>query len=262
MRVITLTTDFGVSSPYVAAMKGVILDINPEVMIVDVTHAIAPQDVRQGALVLAEVCHRFPADTIHVAVVDPGVGTQRKILFARIGDQDFIAPDNGLLSAVMRRTPPRAMRQVMASHVWLSEVSATFHGRDIMAPVAAQLSLGFEAKKLGPPVSEMVGLDWPEVHVQGGRIEGSVASIDSFGNLITDITAEALAEASLTEGEPVIGCGPHRTRGIYRTYGDQPQSSLIAVVGSGGYLELAVVGGNASKTLEIEVGAAVTVASS
>ena len=147
MSLITLMTDFGAGSPYVAAMKGVILSINPSVTLVDLTHAIPPQDVREGALVLEDVAPYFPPGTIHVAVVDPGVGTDRAILYAEIGSQRYVAPDNGLLSRLSRNTPPSRIVRLTNPDYWLRPVSATFHGRDIMAPVAARLSLGLDPAK-------------------------------------------------------------------------------------------------------------------
>ena len=151
MPIITLTTDFGTGSPYVAAMKGVILSINPAATIVDISHAVPAQDIARGALVLEDTTPWFPADTIHVAVVDPGVGTQRSILYARIGPQQYIAPDNGLLGRLMARTRPSLVLRLTEREYWLPEVSHTFHGRDIMAPVAARLSLGLDPRRLGPP---------------------------------------------------------------------------------------------------------------
>ena len=257
--VIALTTDFGVGSPYVAAMKGVILSINPQAVIVDLTHAIEPQNIRQGAIVLADTCRWFPPGTIHVAVVDPGVGSSRPIVWARIGEQNFIAPDNGLLSRLALASPPLTIRTLSDPRFWLPGVSATFHGRDIMAPVAAHLSLGLDAAELGPAVQELVTLCWREVHVTAGRIEGRVESIDSFGNLITDITSDALERAPRGE-ETAITCDEHETRGIFRAYSDQPDMTLIALVGSNGRLELAIVGESAAAMLGIRVGTPVTVA--
>jgi S-adenosylmethionine hydrolase len=256
--IITLTTDFGVSSPYAAAMKGVILSINPAVTIVDITHAIGAQDVRQGALVLAESTRWFPPGTIHVAVVDPGVGTARKIVYARIGQHDFVAPDNGVLSRLALATMPSTIITVAEPEYWLHPVSSTFHGRDILAPVAARLSLGLAAARLGPPQHELVMLEWPEARVSDSKIEGSVQSIDSFGNLITDISADALADVPRGE-EVAVECDEHETRGIFKTYADQPPMTLIAVVGSSGNLELAIVGESAADMLGIEVGTPVTV---
>jgi len=253
VSIITLTTDFGTGSPYVAAIKGVILSINPQVTLVDVTHEVRPQDVRHGALILDDVADRFPADAIHVAVVDPGVGTDRKILVAEIGGRHYVAPDNGLLSRLARRTPPSDVRELTEPRYWLDSVSATFHGRDVMAPVAAHLSLGLDPEKLGPPLAKLVMLDWPQPIVSSGRIEGEVLDVDSFGNLITNIDAELLAP--LPAGRPVrVRLGEHEVEGISSTYGDGPEGALIALVGSTGRLELALVAGSAAATLGARIG--------
>ena len=257
-RIITLTTDFGTGSPYVAQMKGVILSINPDAKLVDITHAIGRQDLRGGALVLFDAAKWFPADTIHVAVVDPGVGTPRKIVYARIGPHDFIAPDNGILSRLALATGPSTIITVAEPEYWLPAVSATFHGRDIMAPVAARLSLGLEASRLGPRQDELVRLDWAEARVTANKIQGSVQSIDSFGNLITDIEAGALADVP-RGGETAVMCDDHETRGIFNTYADQPEMTLIALLGSSGKLELAIVGESAAAMLGVPVGTPVTI---
>ena len=259
MSIITLTTDFGTGSPYAAAMKGVILSINPAATVVDVTHGIRPQDVRHGAVVLADVTDRFPADTIHVAVVDPSVGTDRAIVYARIGRQQFVAPDNGLLSQLARSTPPSMTLRLTNREYWLEEVSTTFHGRDIMAPVAAHLSLGLDPECLGPPVEALDQLDWPEPVVKPRRIEGAILEIDSFGNLITNITAELLAGRPTDERACVV-CGLYETWGIFSAYAQQLPGTFIALVSSTGKLELAVVGDNAASRLDITVGTKVTVA--
>jgi len=261
MSLITLTTDFGTGSPYVAAMKGVILSLNPAATVVDITHGVPPQDVRYGSIVLEDTSDRFPAGTIHVAVVDPGVGTDRAVVFARIGRQSYVAPDNGLLSRLARRTPPAKIVRLTEPNYWLHPVSATFHGRDVMAPVAARLSLGLEPDHLGVPQDRLVMLDWPEVRLLAGRIEGSVLLVDGFGNLITDVTAAVLVEASRGR-EPAgirICCRHHQIPGLSRTYGDHPPGSPIALVGSSDRLEIAVVGGSAAATLGAGVGDPVTV---
>jgi len=257
--IITLTTDFGTGSPYVAAMKGVILSINPDAHLVDITHAVPPQDVRQGALVLEDVCPRFPRGTIHVAVVDPGVGSDRRIAATRLGEQIFVAPDNGLLSRLALRTPPSTIRNLTKPEYWLPQVSNTFHGRDIMAPVAARLSLGLALELLGDPLTELVSLPWVEVRVSAGKIEGVVESIDSFGNLITNIAAANLEKVPHGEDQVRILCDEHETYGIFRTYADQPAMTLIALVGSSGKLELAIVGESAAMMLGVRVGTPVTV---
>ncbi len=256
--IITLLTDFGRDSPYVAAMKGVILSINPQATLVDLTHSIGPQNVRQGALVLEELARWFPPQTIHVAVVDPGVGSDRKIIYAQIGDQRFLAPDNGLLSRLAQRVPPSTIRTVTEAEFWLPAVSATFHGRDIFAPVAARLSLGLSPERLGPEQAKLITLDWPEVRVAEGKLEGRIESIDSFGNLISNIPAEKLE--GVPRGETVtIECDEHQTQGIFSTYSDQPEMTLIALVGSSGKLELAIVGDSAAIMLGIRVGTPVNV---
>ena len=252
VSIITLTTDFGAGSPYAAAMKGVILSINPDATIVDITHEIPAQDVRKGAVVLDDVTGRFPEATIHVAVVDPGVGTDRAIVYARIGRQQYVAPNNGLLSRLATRIPPEKLFKLEDPKYWLDEVSPTFHGRDIMAPVAARLSLGLDPGLLGPPLEELAELQWPQVRQTPMRIEGRVLEIDSFGNLVTNIKAEMLGNRPTDERACII-CNIYETWGIYRTYADRPQGTLVALIGSSGRLELAVVGDDAAERLGIQV---------
>lgn len=258
MSLITLTTDFGTGSPYVAAMKGVIFTINPAATVVDITHDVRPQDVRHGALILEDVTDRFPADTIHVAVVDPGVGTARAIVYARFGPQRYVAPDNGLLSRLARRHSPSQLIRLMEPKYWLQPVSATFHGRDIMAPVAAELSLGLEPARLGPPLERLVDLDWPLPDRQPGRIEGQILMVDSFGNLITNITVDMLVDMPDDE-RTLLAIKDRQITGISHTYGNHPEGTLVALVGSSGRLEVAIVGGNAATTLHGGVGTRVTI---
>jgi S-adenosylmethionine hydrolase len=255
---ITLTTDFGTDSPYVAAMKGVIACLAPAVRVIDITHCIAPQNVRDGALILAQATPWFPAGTIHVAVVDPGVGTSRRVIYAEIGTQRYIAPDNGLLCGLAREAPPHRMFALAEPAWWLPVVSRTFHGRDIMAPVAAHLSQGLDPTQLGPAVDSFVQLDWPEVLSLPGKIVGQVVSIDSFGNLITNITADQLKDAPRDE-RLHVHCDEHETQGLFATYGEQPEMTLIALVGSSGFLELAIVGDSAHLMLGVRAGTQVTV---
>lgn len=256
--IITLTTDFGVGSRYVAAMKGVILSINPAVKLVDLSHAVPHQDIRTGAIVLAETARWFPPNTIHLAVVDPGVGSSRRIVYARIGAQQFIAPDNGLLSRLAMLEQPSKIVCLNEPRFWLNDVSPTFHGRDIMAPAAARLSLGLSPDELGQPLDRLIELSWPEVQRVPNRIEGAVVEVDSFGNLITNIKREMLHGVPTSE-VVVVKCEQHETHGIYSTYSDQPSMTLMAHVGSTGRLELAVVDENASAMLGVKVGAPVSV---
>jgi hypothetical protein len=240
-------------------MKGVILSINPAASIVDISHEIRPQDVRQGAVVLEDATGWFPEGTIHVAVIDPGVGTERAIVYARIGQQDYVAPDNGLLSRLAARTPPSKIIRLTRPEYWRNPVSATFHGRDIMAPVAAHLSLGLDPQRLGQPVERLAGLHWPEVRQSPDKIEGAVLQIDSFGNLITNVTADMLAGRPTDERVCVV-CNIYETWGVFHTYAERPRGTFIALISSSGRLELAVVGENAAEMLGIEVGAPVVVA--
>jgi S-adenosylmethionine hydrolase len=255
---ITLTTDFGEGSPYVAQMKGVILSICREVDLVDVSHAIRPQDVRQGALALADATPRFPAGTIHIAVVDPGVGTSRRVLYAEINKQHYIAPDNGLLSRLLTHKCVGRVLSIENHQHWLADQSHTFHGRDIMAPVAAHLAAGLDPTELGPSCESIVSLPWPHAQQANGQTYGEVLIVDSFGNLITNIEQTDLA----THEEPtslIVSCGGHQIRGIVTTYGAAMHGEIIALFDSQGRLEIAVVGGNAASRLKIVPGAGVIV---
>ena len=259
MPIITLTTDFGNGSPYVAAMKGVILSINPAATLVDISHAVPAQDITRGALVLEDTTPWFPADTIHVAVVDPGVGTARSLLYARIGAQQYIAPDNGLLGRLTARTRPSLVLRLTEREYWLAEVSHTFHGRDIMAPVAARLSLGLDPRRLGPAAGQLDRLDLPLPQVVEEKIRGEVISVDSFGNLITNISYDLLTGRP-NDSRACIVCGIYETFGIYHTYGEQAPGMLVALIGSSGRMELAIVGDNAAARLGVSFGAPVVVA--
>jgi S-adenosylmethionine hydrolase len=258
MSVITLTTDFGTGSPYAAAMKGVLLALNPEATIVDLTHDIPPQDIRAGAIALADVSPLFPAGTLHIAVVDPGVGTARKIVYAEIGDQRYVCPDNGLLSRLASRENPSKLRCITAEKWWRSPVAPTFHGRDIMAPVAARLSLGLDPDELGPPLLELTTLDWLGAAKVANRIDGQVTAIDSFGNLVTSITRDQLAGVP-TDESVTVACDDHETHGIFKTYAEQPQMTLIALIGSSDMLEMAIVEDSAAIMLGVRIGAPVQV---
>ncbi len=259
MSIITLTTDFGTGSPYVAAMKGAVLSVNPAATLVDITHDIRPHDIRHGAVVLADVTELFPGGTIHVAVVDPGVGTDRAIVFTQIGEQGYVAPDNGLLGELLRRSPAEMIVRIENPEFWRQPVSRTFQGRDIMAPVAAHLSLGVPPARLGSITKSVRTLELPKPVVCPGRIHGVILEVDSFGNLITNITADLLAGYP-TDERLCIVCGIYETWGILSAYAQQHADMFIALVGSTGRLELAIVEGNASKRLGLEAGMPVTVA--
>lgn len=257
--IITLTTDFGISSPYVAQMKGVILGINPDLQIVDVTHAIGPQNILEGAIILGDVAHTFPPGTLHVAVVDPGVGTDRRIVYVQVGGgQTFLVPDNGLLTHVLKRHPPERLLHMNRRETWNNSVSHTFHGRDIFAPLAARLSLGTPPEQLGAPIEDIVRVKIPEPEFDDNRLRGQVLVVDSFGNLITNILEMQVVALGPSEDLLVL-CDRHSIEGVNRIYADKPHGETIALIDSQGRLEIAVAGGNAAKMLGAGQGAAVVV---
>jgi len=236
---ITLTTDFGISSPYVAQMKGVLLAQVPDVRLVDVTHAVPAQQVVAAALILQDSLPWFPKEAIHVAVIDPGVGTSRPVIAARSRHGYLIGPDNGLFSLFELREVVRLDRP----EFWGKQVSATFHGRDLMAPVAAALARGVRLDRLGTPVDDWQRLDLPRPQREDGKLIGEILFADSFGNLITNLTANDVPvpphQVSLTD---------HRFRWV-GTYGEAEPGEPVALIGSSGRLELAVVNGDAARTL-------------
>jgi S-adenosylmethionine hydrolase len=252
--IITLTTDFGAAAPYAAAMKGVILTLNPAARLVDLTHQIPPQDVHHAAFVLASAVPYFPRDAIHVVVVDPGVGSDRALLYVEVGGRRLLAPDNGcwtLLDGEARVT------RLTERRFWREPVSATFHGRDILAPVAAHLSLGVGAALLGPPVCEWVRLPRPEPVLEADALTGEVVFIDDYGNLITNIPATAAAARGGRPAQVAVGGRPVGLR--VRTYAEAPRGTPVALASSVGLLEIAVTHDSAARRLGVSVGAAVVV---
>jgi len=257
---ITLTTDFGEGSPYVAQLKAAILSLNPAARIVDISHSIAPQSLRQGALVLRDVTPGFPADCIHLAVVDPEVGGPRPIVFARIGAQNYIAPDNGLLGLLADEFECHEVVDISDERYWADRVSATFHGRDIMAPAAAHLSLGLPADHFGEATRLKGQLDWPRLRVTDGCLNGLVLAVDHFGNLITNVTRR---DCQRNLGPHVsVEIGAARIDRLSRTYAEQSPGSLVALFGSREWLEIAVVQGNAARQLDAGQDAPVAVRTS
>ena len=264
---IVLTTDFGLDDPYVGVMKGVILGINPRAQIIDLTHRIRPQNLRQAAFVLGTSYRFFPPEAIHVVVVDPGVGTTRLALLLLTPQGQFLAPDNGVLSQVLRDyldSPPEEAGRVevpekLAAYslnnpsYWLHPVSQTFHGRDIFAPVAGHLSLGVPPELLGEPVGDLSWLPSPRPIHRDNGVQGEVVNVDHFGNLVTNIPASMLAGRDgigLTISSRVI-------KELSQTYHGSEQveeGELVALVGSQGFLEVAVRDGNAALSLDVDVG--------
>jgi S-adenosyl-L-methionine hydrolase (adenosine-forming) len=258
-RVIALLTDFGTRDHYVACMKGVILQINPKAIIVDITHEINPQDVYHGAFELRQSLPWFPPKTVFVAVVDPRVGTNRRILAAAYNDRYVLAPDNGLLTLIHRDANLQGIRSVENRQYYSAQVSRTFHGRDIFAPVAAHLSKGVPFDQLGPLVDrmEMLSLARPRLHPDG-TIDGQVALIDHFGNLITNISVTDLSAAHANRHQLHVSVGKYDVGPVRASYADVPTTQPVALIGSTQMLEIAINGGNASRTLDVERGVPVS----
>jgi len=254
VAVITLTTDFGTRDTYVAEMKAVILAITRDVHVVDITHEVAPHDIVGGALALEGAAPWFPAATIHVAVVDPGVGTGRRGLAVTSGDQVFIGPDNGLFMPFLRGARWRAF-ELVAEEFRAATVSRTFHGRDVFAPAAAHVARGLEPARLGPPVTDPVRLAWPEVRVMEGKVGGAVVHVDRFGNLVTSIHGDAIASLGADVSVRVAG----RTLPLVGTYGELARGRAGALMGSRNRLEIAVHAGSAATVLGARRGTPVVV---
>jgi len=247
--IITLTTDFGIRDGFPAAMHGVILSINPEVRIVDLCHGISPGDIAHGAYLLATVTPYFRSGSIHVAVVDPGVGTPRMILAVKTKDQMYIAPDNGLLGYILERQPDAEVRYLENADLWLKNPSSTFHGRDIMAPTAAHLSAGVPFHKVGPIVNTWEPAPFPPAKQTGNMVQGRIIHVDHFGNLITNIPG--MTSDSLSIGDRRI-----EQRGL--TFQEGKPGEPIVLVGSSGWLEIAINGDSAVQVLGVTVGDIVT----
>lgn len=252
---ITLTSDFGDRGPYVAQMKGVILSQAPAARIVDISHSIPPQAVEEGAWLLSEAAFRFPPGTIHVAVVDPGVGSDRALVLARMAGRTFLAPDNGLLSLCAQAHPPDLVVRLTQPQYWIEPVSRTFHGRDILSPVAAQLCLGVAPEEFGEVVQSLTDPRWPGAEREGQVWTGRIVAVDSFGNLITNIPEQAIAEIAVAP--LVIACGDQQVHGMTGAYSERATGELIALIGSHRRLELAVVDGSAAQRLQVSPGAPV-----
>jgi S-adenosyl-L-methionine hydrolase (adenosine-forming) len=263
--VIALLSDFGTRDHYAGTMKGVVLGICPDVTLVDITHDIEPHDVLSGALQLSASFRYFPAGTIFVAVVDPGVGSARRGLAAEAGDYRFVAPDNGLLTAVFRDVPPKRVVELTERRYARPTVSRTFEGRDRFAPAAAWLAKGIQLQALGRPVSDYRQLDLPAAQEFDDRIEGIVVRVDRFGNLVSNIDRKLLEKVTGTQGDTAgtrsieMSAGGVPVRRLVATYADMPAGEVCALFGSTDHLELAANAGSAAEVLGVGRGAAVVV---
>jgi len=254
--VITLTTDFGTADYYVGAMKGVLLTIAPNAVLVDLSHQIPPQDVRAGYRVLRDTAGEFPPGTVHLAVVDPGVGGDRRPLAVRALSHYWVGPDNGLLSHALKQEQAE-VRQLCHPGIARPEIGSTFHGRDLFAPFAAHLAGAFPFVEVGPEVTDPVILTQTPAHQTSTGWAGEIEHVDTFGNLITNIPAEVLSPV----GRPLlIRPGTQAAiAGLSSTYGDVAAGELVALIGSTGTLEIAVCDGSAASALGLGPGAPVTI---
>lgn len=258
MAIITLLTDFGNRDGFVGTMKGVIWQICPQAQIADISHQIAPQNITEGAIALWRAVRFFPAGTVHIAVIDPGVGTGRRAMAAQIGSQFFVGPDNGLFTPLVEDAQKAGAEtrfvELDQPRYWLQQVSRTFHGRDIFAPVGAHLASGVALEELGTPFTDPVLLPLSKPVKTADGYKAHIAVVDAFGNLTTDLlwTEVAGRELLISTKDKVI-------HGLSPSYGHHQPGELIALVDSENYIEIAVVNGSAAKALGARVGDSVEV---
>jgi S-adenosylmethionine hydrolase len=275
MAMITLTTDFGVQDAYVGVMKGVILRIAPEARLVDLSHGIPPHDISRGAYVLCSALPYFPRETVHLAVIDPGVGTDRRAIAVRTPEATFVGPDNGLFTYVLSEVDGWEAVELTSADYRLEHISPVFHGRDIFAPAAAHLVVGVDLRRMGPPVTDPVLLPLPGLTVARGQVTGDVVHADRFGNLTTSVgrltwdgdrltltpafRRRSTPGARFDAGRATVEVAGQRLTGVHRTYGALQVGEPAAVVGSTGFLEISVRQGNAAQQLGVQIGDPVVV---
>jgi S-adenosylmethionine hydrolase len=259
MRHITLLTDFGTTEGEHTVLKGVIWSILPGAHIADLSHTIRPQNIREGALVLERTAHYFPPETVHIVVIDPGVGTDRKAIAAQFGNQFFVGPDNGVSTPLLTRAKNEG-GHIEIVHLdnpkyWLEDVSPIFHGRDIFSPCGAHLAAGVPLQELGTPIKEIIHFQIPKPQKNKDMITGEVIHIDHYGNLICNIRREDIQELGLVE----VKLGKQTIGPIYQTFGDRHVGQILALYSPHYYLMIAVTNGNAQEQLGAKVGDSVTV---
>jgi S-adenosylmethionine hydrolase len=254
LSIITLLTDFGLKDGNVGVMKGVIWKIDPEIQIADLSHLIQPQNILEGTLILARSAPFFPAGTVHLAIVDPGVGTARRPMAARLGDQFYVLPDNGLITLLLERAEAVGdtceFVYLDQRQYWLPRVSHVFHGRDIFAPCAAHLASGVLLQDLGSPLHNPVRLKFPALELTAEGLWGEIVHVDYFGNLSTSVRREHLGEARSVR----VRLGGVEINGLVHTFGDRPPGELVALFGSTDSLIISVVNGSAAERLGVKVG--------
>lgn len=255
MSIVALLTDFGLKDGYVGVMKGVIWGIAPTAQIADITHAIQPQNVLEGALALGRAARYFPEGTVFIAVVDPGVGTARRPLAAKLGSRYFVGPDNGLFSVVLNQAEAAGDETVFyhldRPEYWLKDVSNVFHGRDIFAPVGAHLAAGELVEKMGTRIADPLRIEIPRPVKTARGWRGQVLHEDAFGNLAANLGAAEVGDGQ----DVVIEIGGQTIRGLVKSFGERPVGELVAMLDSAGLLSIAVVNGSAAARLKLGTGA-------
>lgn len=259
MSTVTLLTDFGIEDAYVGTMKGVVLSVNPSAVIIDITHHIEPQNILQAAYIIPSYYRYFPEKTVHIIVIDPGVGSDRDIIAVTAMDHIFLAPDNGVLTLLIDEDKIDSIVRIENTRFFLKPVSRTFHGRDILAPVGAHVSKGMDIKTLGPPLEQkdLVHLNISKPYVtEKGALLGEIVSIDRFGNCITNIDEnclEKLNQTALDQRLEII-IGEKTIHGLSHSYGNAEPQNPLAVMGSFGYLEIALNYGSARNYFKTKIG--------
>jgi len=259
-NIVTLTTDFGGSDHFVGTMRGVILGVNPAANVVDLCNSVNSFDVLDGALTIAQAYRFFPSDSIHMVIVDPGVGSSRRPLLVTTTRHYFLAPDNGVLSLVMEQEERVTVRHITAEHYFLQPVSQTFHGRDVFSPCAGWMSKGVEPDKFGDEITDYVRFTLPKPKQTGEHtLKGAVLKVDKFGNLITNLTAENAPAVFAAEAKVRITVGQATVTGIYASYAQGQPGELFGVLNSMGFLEIAGNRAAASQVAKAGRGAEVVV---
>ena len=250
---ITLTTDFGLRDAYVGSMKGVILSIHPQVQIIDITHELPAHRILPAAGLLREACPRFPPGTVHVAVVDPGVGGRRTPLLLKIDDRFYLGPDNGIFGLLIQDLPLQGAWRLENSEYFLHPVSHTFHGRDLFAPVAAHLTAGIPPESFGPPAAHHASLALPAYQEEAGTLRGEVVWVDRFGNCITNLTGKVVSQWA--GGTPfTVQAASRKIEAISTSYESTPQGEALSLINSTGYLEIACNQARADRVLGLQEG--------